>query len=180
MSKPNDPSPPKKGRTPQTYSPEFKAAAAKLVTSEGRSPAQVAKDLGISGSMIGRWVADARRGGPRPPAPLSATEREVFDRLRRENRVLKMEREILKKAVALDETATRWSRDAGVAGPRLRRPTFRCFQRDLSRPTQQGRGGLAMVCWPPAVVRRQTGDLGPRRWPQHPRVAVGDRRGPFA
>ena len=97
MSKPNDPSPPKKGRTPQTYSPEFKAAAAKLVTSEGRSPAQVAKDLGISGSMIGRWVADARRGGPRPPAPLSATEREEFDRLRWENRVLKMAREILKK-----------------------------------------------------------------------------------
>ena len=100
MTKPSDPSPPKKGRTPQTYSPEFKASAAKLVTSEGRSQSQVAKDLGISGSMIGRWVADARRGGPRPPPPLSAVEREELDRLRREIRILKMEREILKKAAA--------------------------------------------------------------------------------
>lgn len=98
MSKPFDPRPPKKGRTLQTYSPEFKSSAAKLVTDEGRTMAQVAKDLGVSGSMIGRWVADARRGGPRPPAPLSAMEREEFDRLRREIKVLKMEREILKKA----------------------------------------------------------------------------------
>lgn len=46
--------------------------------------------------MLARWVEESRRGGAKPVAALSSGEREELDRLRREVRVLKMEREILK------------------------------------------------------------------------------------
>lgn len=94
------PPPKRRGKAPKKYSPEFRASTARLVTEEGRAPAQVARDLGISRSMVHRWVEEARRGGPRPAAALSSGEREELERLRRENKVLKMEREILKKAAA--------------------------------------------------------------------------------
>lgn len=102
MSKTPDPSESKRQRrpSPKTYSPEFRASTARLVLEEGRSRAQVARDLGLSGSMVARWIAEVQRGGPQPPSALSGAEREELDRLRRENRVLKMEREILKKAAA--------------------------------------------------------------------------------
>lgn len=100
MSKSPDPAPPKKGKSPKQYSPEFRASAAKLVLEEGQSRAEVARNLGISGSMMARWVDEANRGGTKPAAALSSGERDELDRLRRENRVLKMEREILEKAAA--------------------------------------------------------------------------------
>jgi transposase len=72
----------------------------KLVLS-GRSVNQVAKDLGIAGSSLWQWVhqseVDAGKG---PGGALTTAEKQELAQLRRENKQLRMEREILKKAAA--------------------------------------------------------------------------------
>ena len=80
------------------FTPEFKAEAVKLVREEGLSRAQVARDLNLSPSMVGRWLEQAEAASA--PGALSIVERSELKRLRRENRVLRTEREILKKAAA--------------------------------------------------------------------------------
>ena len=68
---------------------------------EGRSQALVAKDLGIAKSVIARWVKEARtEARQKPPGAVTSSERDELARLRKENKVLRMEREILKKAAA--------------------------------------------------------------------------------
>ena len=80
------------------FTPEFKAEAVKLVREEGLSRAQVARDLDLSPSMVGRWLEQAEQASA--PGALSSEVRAELKRLRRENRVLRTEREILKKAAA--------------------------------------------------------------------------------
>lgn len=80
------------------YTPEFKTEAVRLVTEEGLSVTQAANDLGISQSVLSRWVAKAQQAD-REGTPMSELEAENR-RLRRENELLKKEREILKKAAA--------------------------------------------------------------------------------
>jgi len=80
------------------YSAEFKAEAVKLVMEQGLSATQAAKDLGISQSVLSRWVAAARRAAE--PGAVTAAERDELKRLRRENAILRQERDILKKAAA--------------------------------------------------------------------------------
>lgn len=82
----------------QKYSAEFKAEAVKLVVEQGMSATQAAKDLGIAQSVLSRWVARARREAS--PDALTAAERDELKRLRRENKILQQERDILKKAAA--------------------------------------------------------------------------------
>jgi len=87
-------------RTRRSFSPEFKADTVRLCMAGDRSIGQIAKDLGLIDSVVRRWVEAA----PKPPAgtagTLSGTERDELIRLRRENKRLVMEREILKKAAA--------------------------------------------------------------------------------
>jgi transposase len=85
-------------RRRREFAPEFRAEAIKLVLVEGLSQAQVARDLGLSSSMVSRWVAQAGRDSL--PGALTADERAELKRLRRENKVLRTEREILKEAAA--------------------------------------------------------------------------------
>jgi transposase-like protein len=87
-------------RTRLPYPEEFRREAIELVRLTGRSIRQAARDLGISEVSLRDWVkqADAAAGGR--PGGLSSDEREELQRLRRENRTLRMEREILKKAAA--------------------------------------------------------------------------------
>jgi transposase len=83
------------------FTDEFKAAAVRLVLVEEKSVTGVAKDLGISGSVVGRWVERARADqGKSNRGTLTTGEREELARLRKENRELRLEREILKKAAA--------------------------------------------------------------------------------
>lgn len=89
----------------RTFSAEFKAEAVKLVVEQGMTRAEVARDLGIAASMVGRWVQDAQAQAL--PGALSAEERAELRRLRRENKVLRTEREILKKAAAFFAKETR-------------------------------------------------------------------------
>jgi transposase len=83
------------GATPR-YPPEFKAEAVQLVRSSGRPVSQIARELGISGNSLRNWVKQAQIDqGEREG--LTTDEREELKRLRRENRVLKQERDSLKK-----------------------------------------------------------------------------------
>ena len=81
------------------YPPEFRAEAVRLATEPGNSLREVARDLDISYESLRRWViqADIDAGGAEG---LSSDERTELTRLRRENRTLRTEREILKKAAA--------------------------------------------------------------------------------
>ena len=61
------------------------------------SLSKIARDLGVTIGTLGRWVTATR---PKPEVPLTDDERTELRRLRRENRELRMERDILKKATA--------------------------------------------------------------------------------
>jgi len=92
---------PKPKRQRRVFTDEFKAAAVRLVVEEGQSVSTVARDLGLWDSVLHGWVRqskiDAGRG---PSGALTSSEKDELARLRKENRVLKQERDILKKAAA--------------------------------------------------------------------------------
>jgi transposase len=81
------------------YSDQFKRDAVQLLRSSDRSLEQLAKELGVSRGSLSNWVkqADVNTG---KAEGLTSDEREELRRLRRENKVLAEEREILKKAAA--------------------------------------------------------------------------------
>jgi transposase len=81
------------------YTPEFKRQMVDLVRS-GRSPASLAKEFGPSAWTIALWVKQDARDAGKGDGGLSSGERDELRRLRRENRRLKEEREILSKAAA--------------------------------------------------------------------------------
>jgi transposase len=86
-------------RSRPPYPEEFRREAVELVRSSGRSVNEIAKDLGVSGQSLSTWVKRAEIDAGRAPG-VTTEEREELRRLRRENRILREEREILKKAAA--------------------------------------------------------------------------------
>lgn len=79
------------------YSKEFKEKAVQLVGESGKTITEVAKDLGVSSESLRNWVRkheieEGKREG------LKENEKEELKNLRKENRILREEREILKKA----------------------------------------------------------------------------------
>ena len=83
------------------YTIEFKEEASKLVLEQGYSLAEASRNLGVSQTNISRWVSQIKI--PAKPKKIDAIEnsdREELEALRKENKRLKMEREILKKAAA--------------------------------------------------------------------------------
>ena len=92
---------PKRKRTRRTFTDEFKAGAVRLVLQEGKSVGAAARDLDLTESSLRNWVEQARAdAGRNKPGALTTAEREELSRLRKENRILQEEREILKKAAA--------------------------------------------------------------------------------
>lgn len=83
-------------RKRQNYTDDFKRDAAALVTEQGYKIAEAARSLGIGAGLLGRWRREfaEEASGVR----LSVDEREELKRLRKEVRMLRMEKEILKKA----------------------------------------------------------------------------------
>ena len=81
-----------------SYPPEFRAEAVRLVRTSTTPLTTIAHDLGVSTFTLRAWVRRADAGGD--GSALKESERLELLRLRRENRELRLEREILKKATA--------------------------------------------------------------------------------
>jgi transposase len=82
------------------YPPEFRAEAVRLLRVTGKSPGQVATDLGISRQSLVNWARQADRDEGLRADGLTTVERDELRSLRRKVRDLEEEREILKKAAA--------------------------------------------------------------------------------
>lgn len=88
------------GATHKPYPAEFRAEAVRLVQEGGRTPRQLAVDLGCSEEAIRNWLKQAQLDAGQRTDGLTTAEREELRQLRAENRVLRMERDLLKKAAA--------------------------------------------------------------------------------
>jgi transposase len=89
----------KRQRVRRYFSPEFKAETVQLVRTSGKSIPQICADLDLTETTVRNWVRQAEVDtGDR--AGVSTDEREELRRLRAENRTLRMERDLLKKAAA--------------------------------------------------------------------------------
>jgi transposase len=87
-------------RKKRFFTDEFKAGAVRLVLDEGKPPAQVGRDLDLGSSVLSKWLEHARADRSNGKTGLTTAEREELARLRKENRELRMERDLLKKAAA--------------------------------------------------------------------------------
>jgi len=88
------------------FTAEFKLEAMRLANESGKLPHEIARELGVPINVLRRWRAEARRhdgatsGTTGGPPGVALTPEEQLRKLRRENAVLREEREILKKATA--------------------------------------------------------------------------------
>lgn len=93
------------------YTPEYRQEAARLVIDTGRPIAEVARELNLGATLLGRWVKKERERtgelGDGAPAELDTNERGELDRLRRENAELKMDNEFLGKGCLLRVEASK-------------------------------------------------------------------------
>jgi transposase len=91
----------RKSRRPRRqFDDDFKAQAVRLVLDEGKTVGAVARDLDLTETALREWVKRARADRTYGRTGLTTAEREELARLRKENRILREEREILKKAAA--------------------------------------------------------------------------------
>ena len=87
-------------RKRKSYTPRYRAEAARLVIDTGRTIAEVAREIGVGEPLLGRWVAQHRAREDDPPPALDVDERAELERLRVEVAELRMDRAFLKKATA--------------------------------------------------------------------------------
>jgi transposase len=99
------------GRKTPRYANEFRLRMIELVRA-GRSPESLAKDFEPSAQTIRNWVAQDDRDAGRRSDGLTSAEREELIRLRRENKQLQLERDILSRATAW------FARETNVIGPK--------------------------------------------------------------
>ena len=101
MSTDMEEKPKKQKRVQRKFTAEFKREAVRLVVEEGKTAAQVSRDLDLTHSALCEWIRQSRvDAGKGPPGALTTAERERLRQLEKENRVLRMERDILSKATA--------------------------------------------------------------------------------
>lgn len=86
----------------RTFTKQFKIDAVKLVTEQGYKLSEAARNLGIDSSVLRRWKAGLETEGSDafPGKGHMIPDKEELGRLRKENKRLRMERDILKKAAA--------------------------------------------------------------------------------
>ena len=88
-------------RARRQFSEEFKDGAVRLVLDEGKTVGAVARELDLTASALSLWVRQARSERTKGKSGLMKEEREELTRLRKENRELRIERDLLKKVSAL-------------------------------------------------------------------------------
>jgi len=98
MSRPMADTP--KRRPRRTFTDEFKAGAVRLVLDEGKTVGATARDLDLTETALRQWVQRAQANRTKGRTGLTTAERDELARLRKENRELRTERDILKKAAA--------------------------------------------------------------------------------
>ena len=100
---------PKRRRPRRRFDDDFKAQAVRLVLDEGPRVGADARDRDLTETALRAWVQRARAHRTRGRTGLTTAEREELAQLRKENRQLRLEREILKNAAAFfaKEPATR-------------------------------------------------------------------------
>ena len=86
-----------KRRPRRRFDDDFKAQAVRLVLDDGKSISSVARDLDLTESSLRNWVEHARADRTHGRTGLTTAEREELARLRKENRELRTDRDILKK-----------------------------------------------------------------------------------
>jgi transposase len=96
-----------KRRPRRQFDDDFKAQAVRLVLDDGKTIPSVARDLDLTESALRNWVERARADRTQGKTGLTTAEREELARLRKENRILREEREILRKAAAFFATERR-------------------------------------------------------------------------
>ena len=91
------------GKTQPTYSKEFKQQAVTLFKTSGKAKSHIARDLGISDSALNKWCKEFEEQGQEafPGKGHQTTIEEEMRKLKRENEILRQERDILKKAVSI-------------------------------------------------------------------------------
>ena len=92
-------------RARREFSAEFKARTVELIISSGKSVNEVCRELDLTETAVRRWVKQAKIDQGDLPG-LTSDERTELARVRRENKVLREEREILKKAAAFFASET--------------------------------------------------------------------------
>ena len=90
----------KRRRTRRSFTDDYKTGAVRLVLDEGKTVAAAARDLGLTESSLRNWVEQARADRTKGRTGLTTEERAELATLRKDNRELRMERDILKKAAA--------------------------------------------------------------------------------
>lgn len=85
------------GSTRRSFTDEYKANAVELVLGSDRTIAEVARSIGVHEMTLGKWVKKAKDEGKEPAGALNEDERAELERLREENKRLRMEAEFAKK-----------------------------------------------------------------------------------
>jgi transposase len=138
---------PQRRRARRRFDDDFKAQAVRLVLDEGKSVGAVARDLDLTETALRAWVHRARANRTKGRTGLTTAEREELSQLRKENRQLRLEREILK----------------------TRRPSSRKSQRHV-RADSGEEGDLSHCDHVPGA-----GDLGQRVLRVVPTIRIGPR-----
>jgi transposase len=97
----------KKPRARRSFTPEFKAEIVELCQRGDRSIGQVARDFDLTETAVREWVRQAERDAGSGDGGLTSAERQELSALRRENRRLREDVEILKRATAFFAKGTR-------------------------------------------------------------------------
>ena len=111
MSKPMADTP-KRRRPRRQFTDEFKASAVRLVLDEGKSVGAAARDLDLTETALREWVKRAQADRSKGRTGLTTAEREELSRLRKENRELRTEREILKNESRALTQPDLWARNS--------------------------------------------------------------------
>jgi transposase len=104
-----------KRRARRQFTEEFKAGVIRLVLDEGKTVGAVARDMDLTETAVREWVKRARADRTHGRTGLTTAEREELARLRKENRELRTERDILKNSRARRGRPTCWTRNSQAA-----------------------------------------------------------------
>jgi transposase len=91
------------GKKRRQFTKEFKVEAVRLIVEEGRRISELSRELGVGENSLNRWKKKYEEGKiePFPGKGRQSPEDAELRRLKRENEILRMERDILKKAAAI-------------------------------------------------------------------------------